>query len=154
MKVQFCCGTNKLDGWKNHDIEVDITKPLPYADNSLEQVLIEHGLEHVSCAEGFRFLREAYRILRPGGVLRVCVPELDRLSLKKAADIITNHGHKRIFCVAKNIFCEKTLRQFLVTAGFAPDRMVVTERKPCDGHWKVIGEELDRLETLRMEATK
>lgn len=147
MKLNLGCGGNILAGWENHDSDVDITKPLPYPDNSAEFILAEHVVEHTTGPEGFRFMREAHRVLEPGGTLRICVPELARLDNPKRADIICNHGHLMVYCW-------ESLFLMLQAAGFSPNKIVGTERKECDGHWKVIGEPLDTAETLRVEATK
>lgn len=146
MKVQFCCGGNKLDGWNNHDSEVDITQRLPYDDNTVDFILIEHGLEHVNCGHGFLFLCECHRILKSGGVLRVCVPNALQMPTKEhCIDLITGHGHQMIYNWS-------TLGEMLRLAGF--DSVWVSGRKDCDQHWKTIGREKDELETLRMEGVK
>ena len=51
-----------------------------FADNSVEEVYASHVMEHL----GFRnelpaALREIRRVLRPGGVFRVSVPDMERL---------------------------------------------------------------------------
>lgn len=145
--IQFGSGTNQLSTpWENYDMDVDITRvPLPFPDGCAKKILIEHCLEHVSGPQGFRFLQDAFRMLTPGGVLRVCVPELTRLDTKSRIDIIVNHGHQVVFCF-------ETLKQLLETAGFTDVR--VTPRDPIDGHHKVIGIEKDDLETLRVEAIR
>lgn len=147
MKLNLGCGGNILEGFQNHDADMDITKPLPFPDNSVEFILAEHVVEHTSGPDSFRFMCEAYRILKPGGILRICVPELARLDNAKRADIICNHGHLQVFC-------QENLRLMLCAAGFMPYRIEYTERKEIDGHWKIIGEPLDTAETLRVEATK
>lgn len=145
MKLNVGCGGNILEGWRNHDADMDITKPLPIPSESVEFILAEHVIEHTSGPDSFRFMCEAYRILKPGGVLRICVPELARLDNAKRADIICNHGHLQVFC-------EENLTLMLEAAGFP--LIVRTGRKEIDGHHLVIGIELDTAETLRMEATK
>lgn len=139
------CGGNILKSWENHDADIDITKPLPFPDNKFFMILMEHVLEHISGPDVFRCLKECHRVLVPGGFLRVCVPILDRLTPEAAIDIVVNHGHKVILDF--NI-----LRRLLCLADF--QHVVETERRECDGHWKVIGEEKDTLETLRLEASK
>lgn len=79
LKVEFGSGAHKLEGWINHDIEVDIRKPLPYEDNSVDYILAEHVLEHVYPSEGYSFLKECHRILKIDGVVRILVPAIDRL---------------------------------------------------------------------------
>lgn len=145
MKLNLGCGGNILEGWSNHDADVDITKPLPWKDNIADFILIEHCLEHVTGPEGFRFMKEAHRVLKPGGVLRICVPQLRYVDNRKREDLIVNHGHLMVYCPDNLTF-------MLAAAGFPT--VEDTKRKDCDGHWKVIGMELDTAETLRIEATK
>lgn len=147
MNVQFCCGGNRLEGFVNHDSEVDITKHLPYQDNSVDFVFCEHGAEHISGPQVLHFFEEVYRILKPGGVFRVCIPVLDRLNRSDAKAIIRLHGHLTIWNTA-------LIGRVLWAAGFSENNIVLTERKDCDSHWKVIGKEKDDQETARWEGTK
>lgn len=54
----------------------DLTHGIPASDNSLEVVYHSHMLEHLSNEEGLVFLKECYRVLQPGGLMRVLVPDL------------------------------------------------------------------------------
>jgi ubiquinone/menaquinone biosynthesis C-methylase UbiE len=47
---------------------------LEFPDCSFDIVACLEGIEHVSIEVGAKFLREAYRILRPGGQLFVTSP--------------------------------------------------------------------------------
>jgi SAM-dependent methyltransferase len=145
--VQFGCGGNKLPGFINHDAEVPIEKHLPYPDNSVDFVLAEHVAEHVSGPEVLHFFAEVHRILKPGGVFRVCIPVLDRLSRPEAQAIIRLHGHLTIWTT-------KLIPIVLFAAGFREDNIVETERKEIDGHHRVIGIEMDERETARFNAKK
>lgn len=49
-------------------------KPLPIPDGGAELVYCSHTLEHVPNEPAANVLREAYRVLQPGGVLRLVVP--------------------------------------------------------------------------------
>jgi predicted SAM-dependent methyltransferase len=42
-------------------------------------VYSSHFLEHLDQAAGLRLLRESFRVLRVGGVIRVCVPDLEKV---------------------------------------------------------------------------
>jgi SAM-dependent methyltransferase len=131
--------------WDDPKLRVDITKPLPWPDNSVDRILLEHVVEHCSGPDALRCLMECHRILKLGGVLRVCVPCIC-FDGANAIDLILNHGHL-IF------FSEDSLCAVLFAAGFV-DNKSLTGRAPEDGHWKVIGKEADDEETLRMEAIK
>jgi len=143
-RVQFGCGTNKLEGFINHDSEVDVCKRLPYRDGSVDFVLCEHCVEHIPGPDALRFFDECFRILRKGGTLRICVPVLDRLTKEHGRDIVLNHGHLTIWTTI-------LLYRVMELAGFL---VAISERKPCDGHWTVIGKEKDDLETARLEGVK
>jgi SAM-dependent methyltransferase len=56
---------------------LDLTRPLPYPDGSFEAVLGSHVLEHLTPDEAESLLTELHRVLRPGGVVRIAVPDLD-----------------------------------------------------------------------------
>jgi predicted SAM-dependent methyltransferase len=55
----------------------DLVEGIPAADNSLDVVYHSHMLEHLSYAEGIEFIAACYRVLKPGGILRVLVPDLE-----------------------------------------------------------------------------
>jgi predicted SAM-dependent methyltransferase len=149
IKINFGCGGNILEGWTNVDAEVDITKPLPYADNTVDFILAEHVVEHVSGPDALRFFDKCHRILKLHGVLRVCVPVVWGLGIamtrEHARDLILGHGHQLVLTPV-------TVNRILYLAGFKSVQL--TPRKECDGHWKAIGLEKDDLETYRCEAVK
>ena len=55
----------------------DILKGLPVADGSCAGVYSCHVLEHLSYADMKKALENTYRILAPGGIFRVVVPDLE-----------------------------------------------------------------------------
>ncbi len=58
--------------------QLDITRPLPFADHSVDWVYAEHLIEHVPLGTAVHWLGEVRRILRPGGLLRLTTPDLAR----------------------------------------------------------------------------
>lgn len=86
-RLHLGCGTVRFEGWLNIDIgsnkakdlELDITWPLPFESDSCEYIYTEHMLEHLDVDQGLNFLRECYRVLKPGGVIRIAIPSLDIL---------------------------------------------------------------------------
>lgn len=57
------------------DCTHDLTRPFPFPGARFEGVYSEHCFEHLTPAEGAHFLDECHRVLRPGGVLRLSVPD-------------------------------------------------------------------------------
>ena len=57
----------------------DVRKPLPFADHSASVVFASHVLEHLYRNEAQQLLSEAFRVLRPGGIVRIIVPDLETI---------------------------------------------------------------------------
>ena len=82
------CGHHRHPDWVNVDmydsgggiIVHDLRTPLPFADGTFEVVYHSHALEHFDREQGERLLRECRRVLAPGGVLRVVVPDLEQIA--------------------------------------------------------------------------
>lgn len=62
----------------HHFTQLDIGDPLPFDDAAVDWVYAEHLIEHVPLGTVVSWLREVRRILRPGGVLRLTTPDLER----------------------------------------------------------------------------
>ena len=57
---------------------MDITKKFPYADNTFNCAFSSHVLEHLYFNEAKHCLAEVHRVLIPGGVVRISIPDLDK----------------------------------------------------------------------------
>lgn len=69
---------HKIFSNKNSFWMVDITKPLKCEDNWWDGVHLEHVNEHLSYLHNLELLKELYRTLKPGGIVRITVPDLDK----------------------------------------------------------------------------
>lgn len=84
-RIHLGCGDRHIPGWfhvdgrelKHVDLVADVRKLSMIATGSSELVYACHVLEHVGRAEVQGVLREWGRILRPDGVLRLAVPNLE-----------------------------------------------------------------------------
>ncbi len=56
---------------------VNLSRPFPFGDNEIDNVFSAHVLEHLYRDQVRNCVREVYRVLKPGGVFRVSVPDLD-----------------------------------------------------------------------------
>lgn len=66
--------------WADHIRYCDVTRGLPFQNGEAAVVYASHVLEHLSRRHAQNFVREAYRVLAPGGILRIVVPDLERLA--------------------------------------------------------------------------
>ncbi|MFZ0964137.1 MAG: methyltransferase domain-containing protein [Terriglobia bacterium] len=61
-------------------------KRIPLPNESLDGVYSCHVLEHLDLSEAELFLSEIHRVLRPGGIIRLVLPDLRRRAEKYMAD--------------------------------------------------------------------
>jgi ubiquinone/menaquinone biosynthesis C-methylase UbiE len=64
----------------------DVKKGLPFADGSVSCIYSSHTFEHFTWPEALGVARECLRVLRPGGVLRIVVPDLRLIVHEYLAD--------------------------------------------------------------------
>lgn len=172
-KLNFGCGSNILQGWENYDAELDITKPLPFPDNSIDFIFNEHVLEHITQREGYSFFKECKRILKSGGVVRTATPSLTKVAYNENDEyrnfirsmkwgdgkpgcgietILFQHEHK---CV----YTADGLIAILYSLGFQAKEVELYQSEFPDlvnveGHYRVIGRSLNDMETFCVEAIK
>ena len=191
-KLHIGCGKNILAGWLNTDLEprnsdavrLDATGRFPFADATFDYIFSEHIIEHLTFRDGQRMLAESFRILRPGGKIRIATPNLlqiARLVTEPSAEDVRQYietaSHRYITdntarlpgFVVNNFFWDfghyfvydpDTLKFALEKAGFsgvAPQ----TSRTSSDAHLSdlemhgsVVAPELNAYETIIFEATK
>jgi predicted SAM-dependent methyltransferase len=85
--VNLGCGNRFHPDWINIDIAStgpgvlahDISQGLPLASNSCDVVYHSHVLEHLRRRDVPKFLAECFRVLSPGGIIRVAVPDLEQI---------------------------------------------------------------------------
>ena len=84
LLVNVGCGPHgRRNGWANFDacpcgphvVAWDLRAPLPLPAGCAEGVFCEHVLEHFKPEDAQAVLRDLRRVLRPGGVLRLIVPD-------------------------------------------------------------------------------
>jgi SAM-dependent methyltransferase len=85
-RLHFGCGRITPEGWLNADIRpgervdlcCDVLAGIPLDDDSIDYISSQHALQEIKVLDQIRAFRELRRVLKPGGVLRVVLPDLDR----------------------------------------------------------------------------
>lgn len=74
--------------YDNPDVHyTNLNKKWNFKDNSVDVVYASHLFEHLSHKAARLFLSESYRCLKPGGVVRIVVPDLYKLAKKYVTDV-------------------------------------------------------------------
>ncbi|MFM9987026.1 class I SAM-dependent methyltransferase [Flavobacterium sp.] len=60
----------------------NLLQGIPFEDNSFDLVYHSHVLEHFSKEDGENLISECFRVLKPNGVLRIAIPDLEIIAKK------------------------------------------------------------------------
>ena len=84
------CGAKYHKAWVNVDmtsnckyvISYNLLKGLPFDSNQFEVVYHSQVLEHFPKEKAPSFIRECFRVLKPGGIMRVVIPDLENIVIE------------------------------------------------------------------------
>lgn len=82
------CGQKYHKDWVNIDFESNneyviqhnLLDGIPIEDGEVTVVYHSHVLEHFSKVDGFRFMKECFRVLQKNGIIRIAVPDLETIA--------------------------------------------------------------------------
>lgn len=189
-KLQIGCGGNLLEGWLNTGISyqecrdgvyLNAGRRFPFPDATFNYIFSEHLFEHLTYPQAMNMLKESYRVLKPGGVMRVATPNLRFLmglyqepqiplhrqyieysakngNLPPTAVFVINRFHTA--WGHQIIYDKETLSNLLEQNGFEDvcECEVSQSNHPAlngvEGHFKSLPAEFNILETMVLEATK
>lgn len=83
FRANFGCGGQVADGWTNIDKGcgpgiwcADLRDKLPFDNGQLDYAVCHHVLDLFTADEAFAFLEECFRVISPGGTLRISVANM------------------------------------------------------------------------------
>ena len=142
IRLNLGSGPLPIEGWTSVDIfgmgadvTWDLRRGVPFRDESVDAVFLEHVLEHFRIEDVLDVLVECRRVLVPGGIVRIGVPDFGRYMesyagapdfiesvrpgrptrLLAVAEVALRHGHRSVWDGA-------TLEAVLTEAGFVDAR--------------------------------
>jgi len=104
--------------WERDGLVGDLRRALPLTDGSVRSLFTEHVLEHLSYPEpAHRLLRECFRVLEPGGRLRLIVPDAElylRAYCENRRDFLAQvgEGQELKLAVVNRVFREKGFHKY------------------------------------------
>ena len=97
-------------GLKQNCILHDVTDlPLDINDNFFVGIYSEHFIEHLEKEQGINFLKEMYRILKPGGIIRTVWPSMDFVDFLRSDKDLSD-----------TYFVKAYYNRFVLKYGYAP----------------------------------
>jgi SAM-dependent methyltransferase len=170
-------GDHHLVPWQPHIVRQDLTKPLPFEDGSVDAIYSSHFFEHIYYSDAHAITRECYRVLKPGGILRLALPDGEAWAreLIEAGDDETGEAGYRYLLrlgshtlerpTGKRVLTSKIgghihrwqptrglVRKMLVEAGFAES--AISDRKFLEGDLPDIENIETREESFFTEAVR
>ncbi|MHB9066940.1 MAG: class I SAM-dependent methyltransferase, partial [Pirellulaceae bacterium] len=177
-KLHLGCGRRYIPGYFHIDLleapHVDLrhrVDVLPFADSSIGLIYASHLLEHFGRNEVEGVLREWHRVMRPGGLLRLAVPDFAAVVAMYASEGLRDGksglvglisgGQRDMYDFHKIIFDEPFLTFLLQKTGFRNVRRWdwrCTEHADVDDYSQAYLPHLDKehgqLMSLNLEADK
>jgi len=137
MKLNLGGGNQKIPGFVNIDrLNGQEAYPLPaYADGSVDEIRASHILEHFGHREVPEVLKEWVRVLKPGGVLKIAVPDFDYLVQHRHDELPLESylmgGQSDQNDYHKSIFSERKLRDLMRYVGLTDVTRWQSELEDC-----------------------
>ena len=93
--VNIGCGATWHPSWTNLDVHPlspqvrswDVSHGLPFGTEQVDACYASHVLEHLTRAQARALLLESFRVLRPGGIIRLVVPDLEAI-VREYLDVV------------------------------------------------------------------
>jgi MoaA/NifB/PqqE/SkfB family radical SAM enzyme/predicted SAM-dependent methyltransferase len=89
IKINLCSGPRKIDGYiniditPNSDLVLDLEENLlPFEDNSVDQLICMSAINYFSRERAIEIIKDVYRVLKTGGIVRFGVQDLQLLAKK------------------------------------------------------------------------
>jgi len=175
-RLNWGCGDWTIPGWINVDIKEhpgidivsDIRDGLPLDSDSIDYAVAIHSLPEIPFTELVPTLDELRRVLKPGGVLRIALPDLDKgieayhrrdsTYFKVPDEDAESVGAKFVtqmvwYGYSRSLFTHEFIEEQLLKAGFTSVQHC-TFKQTASAHPEIVRLDNREQESLFVEAVK
>jgi SAM-dependent methyltransferase len=175
-RLNWGCGAHVAEGWINSDVKetpevdlvADIKDGLPLKTNSVDYAVSVHALPEIPYPDLVPALLELRRVLKPGGVLRLVLPDLrraidaylagDEQYFRLVADDATTPGGRLItqmlwYGYSKSLFTPDFSVELLQKAGFV-DVVLCEAHQTANRFAEIVELDNREAESFYVEAVK
>jgi predicted SAM-dependent methyltransferase len=176
LRLNWGCGEWTVPGWINSDIKqnrgvdlvADIREGLPLESDSIDYIASIHSLPEIPFTDIVPTLAELRRVLKPGGVLRLALPDLDKgIEAYRRRDTAYFHvpdedakslGAKFVtqmiwYGYSRSLFTHEFIQEQLERAGFARVDHC-TFKQTASSHPEIVALDNRERESLFVEGVK
>jgi predicted SAM-dependent methyltransferase len=104
--------------WSAEVMRLNLTHPLPFASGSFQAVYSSHTLEHLYHEEAGRLLQECHRVLKPGGICRAVVPDLQSMVERYVKAKVAHNAEAGTQLMEELLFHERQRKRGLLGAAY------------------------------------
>lgn len=152
LKLNLGCGFDKRDGYLNLDVDPrvkpdkvhDLYKPLPFDDNSVNEIILQDIVEHFTKEDAIKLIQECARVLEKNGIIYIRVPNvkaiLNEFTDKEDILMLFVYGDTSVSGVwgaHKYGYTEKIMTDLLYSHG-----LQVTSTKEVGTNWEFFAKKL------------
>jgi len=131
-KLQLGTSNSPMVGWLNTDVlptsrkvaYLDATRRFPFNNDVFDYVYSEHMIEHIEHERAVFMLRECFRVLKPGGKIRISTPDLK----------VYTGLHSKEKTASQKFYIDWVIRNFMPEVDYCEEVFLINNAFRAWGH--------------------
>jgi predicted SAM-dependent methyltransferase len=143
--INMDTGNKRRSKYRNKselDLCHNLARGIPFPSETVDYIYHQHLIEHLHRKDGLKLTRDCFRVLKPGGVLRIAFPALEDLIASYQAGFPDHEWYYKVYPKRRglspaelfnldfrengehrHIYDEQDIRKLIVQGGFDENRI-------------------------------